>query len=229
MPTGCQGISAVAGLAHQRIHSPRRAEPAQEVVLQEQERTLGRARGLLHQPAGRGAPQSGEVQALVDEVAQRSGQRRCGSRPEPHPDERGAGRDDLDVRTGERAEQLRAAAEREVDLDPAGGQVPLHVRRVAGALDPDRAHHSGQRRQRRPLDVRLPHGHLRSQPRGRERRQGTALEARSSRSGHRTGRDDRTDQVPGRFPVGMVIGVVVADVPLFRNSIAIARMNWSNM
>jgi hypothetical protein len=39
---------------------------------------------------------------------------------------------------GQRTNQLRVATDRKMDLDPARGQVPLHVRRLAGALDPDR-------------------------------------------------------------------------------------------
>lgn len=55
------------------------------------------------------------------------------------------------------------AADRKVDLDPAGGQVPLHVRRLTGALDPDGPHHPGQSRQRRALNVRLRYGHPRAE------------------------------------------------------------------
>ena len=35
-------------------------------------------------------------------------------------------------------------------------------------------------------------------------------------------------QAPGRFAVGMTIGVFVGEVPLLRNSMAKARRNWSN-
>lgn len=34
---------------------------------------------------------------------------------------------------------------------------------------------------------------------------------------------------PALLPVGMVMGVVFPEEPLFRKSIAIARTNWSNM
>ncbi len=33
---------------------------------------------------------------------------------------------------------------------------------------------------------------------------------------------------PGRFPVGMVIAVVVVEEPLLRNAMATPRRNWSN-
>lgn len=36
-------------------------------------------------------------------------------------------------------------------------------------------------------------------------------------------------QAPGRFPVGMVMAVVCGSVTLFRNSMAMARISWSNM
>jgi hypothetical protein len=55
------------------------------------------------------------------------------------------------------------ATDRKVDLDPARGQVPLHIRRLTGALDPDCPHHPRQSRQRRTLNVRLHHRHPRTE------------------------------------------------------------------
>jgi hypothetical protein len=55
-------------------------------------------------------------------------------------------RNDLNLRTGQRTDQLGLSTDREVDLDPARGQVPLHVRHITGALDPDRPHHTSQPR-----------------------------------------------------------------------------------
>jgi hypothetical protein len=152
-----------------------------EVGLEHQERPLGRpgAGRRLDEPVGRAAPQVGECQALVDQVVEHRRQVRRGAGPEPHPDRRGARRDDLDRRTGQRADQLRAAADRDVQLDAAGGQVPLPVRLVAGALDPDRAHHAREAGQRRAFDVRI-HPRHPKQPRLTGNRKALALTSTKS-------------------------------------------------
>jgi hypothetical protein len=79
--------------------------------------------------------------------------------PADHPESR----DDLDHRTGQRTHQPGRATDRKADLNPARGQVVLHVRRPAGALNPDSPYHSRQFWQRWTLNVRLHHGDHRTQ------------------------------------------------------------------
>jgi len=72
-------------------------------------------------------------------------------------------RGECQVRTGQRTNQLGMVTDRKVDLDAARGQVPLHVRRLTGALDPDCPHHPRQSRPRQTLNVRLHYGHPRTE------------------------------------------------------------------
>ena len=149
------GHQRVHGFAHQRIHANRTSKLLQEVSLQEPERPLGHPGpgNRLHEAVHRTSPQLRQAQALVDQVVEHRRNGRRGPRLEPHTHDGGVRRNDLDLRTGQRTDQLGTATDGEVDLDPARGQVPLHVRRLTGALDPDRPHHPRQRRQRRTLDV----------------------------------------------------------------------------
>jgi hypothetical protein len=65
---------------------------------------------------------------LVHQVVEHRRERRRGSGSEPHADDGGAPRDDLELRAGQRAKQPRTAADRDVDLNPAGRQMSLYVR-----------------------------------------------------------------------------------------------------
>lgn len=149
------------GFAYQRIHVRRTSELSQEAGLQARERPLG-CLGLshrLHEVVCRTPPQLRQAQALVYQVVEHRRQGRRGPRVKPHAHDGGVRRDDLDLRTGQRTDQLGTAADRKVDLDPARRQVSLHVRRRTDALDPDRPHHARQPRQRRTLNVRAHCGH----------------------------------------------------------------------
>jgi hypothetical protein len=151
------GHQRLHGFAHQRIHPDRISKLLQEVGLQEHERPLGRP-GLghrLHEAVRRASPQLRQAQALVHQVVEHRRKGRRGPWLEPHTHDGGVRRNDLNLRTGQRTNQLGTATDRKMDLDPARGQVTLHVRRLTGALDPDCPHHARQSRQRRTLNVRL--------------------------------------------------------------------------
>ena len=167
------GHQRLHGFAHQRIHASRTSKLLQEVGLQEHERPLGcpGPGHRLHEAVPRTSPQVRQAQALVHQVVEHRRKGRRGPRMEPHTHDGGVRRNDLDLRTGQRTNQLGMAADRKVDLDTARGQVPLHVRRLTGALDPDCPHHARQSRQRRTLNVRLHYGHPRTEVPERDRRQ----------------------------------------------------------
>ncbi len=138
------------GLGHQSVRSWRARLPSHEVELQQLQRRV--RPGSLRQPGRqvrRLAPRILEGHDLVDQfVGGHAEQRGCCSRPEPRAHDRQIGRQDLDLGAGERADQLRSAADRALELDAAGGQVALYDRPWTGVLDPDRADSRRQGRQR---------------------------------------------------------------------------------
>jgi hypothetical protein len=168
---GVPGHQRVHGSTHQRIDVRRAPELQQEMGLEDLQcplRRLGHGE-RLHDAFDRPAPQLRQHRPLVDKVVKHRRQWRRGSRVEPHPHNGGARRDDLHFVPGQRPKQVRPTADREVELDSTGRQVPLHVGRVTGALDPDRAHHPRQRRQRQLLDIGVHGQHRDTRTRAEER------------------------------------------------------------
>jgi hypothetical protein len=156
---GGQGVDVDRVPGHQRLHCfanqrIRTSKLPQEVGLQDHERPLGRAGHRLHEAVRRTSPQLRQAQTLVHQVVEHRRKGWRGPWLEPHTHDGGVCRNDLDLRTGQRTKELGLATDRKVDLDSARGQVPLHVRRLTGALDPDCPHHPRQSRNRRPLNVR---------------------------------------------------------------------------
>src|SRR5690606_24476484 len=76
-----------------------------------------------------------------------------GSRLKPAAHDGRAGGVEVELRAGEGADQRWPPADGAVDLDPAGRQVPLHVRICAGAVDPDSPHDARQSRYGRTFHV----------------------------------------------------------------------------
>jgi hypothetical protein len=148
-------------LSYQRIGTTCASEGLQEMTLEETERCLRPRRGghRLAESLGSAAPQLLEAHPRIHEIAEGRREPRRRPRVEPHPHEGRARGDDLDVRASQWADQLWPATDREVEFDTTGGQVPLNVRRPAGALNPDGAHCTGQLGDRRALDVGLCHAY----------------------------------------------------------------------
>jgi hypothetical protein len=145
------------GFGHQPIHAGRTPKLLQQVDLQEHQRPLGRPgqRHRLDQAIRRTPPQLRQPQPLIHQIVQHRRKRRGRPRMEPHTHDRGVRRDDLDLRPGQRPDQLRPPTNRKVNLNPTRRQMPLQVRRSTRPLHPDRADHRRQPSQRRPLNVGL--------------------------------------------------------------------------
>ena len=128
-----------------------------QVTLEHEQGRLGRPGGgqALGEEFGGGAPDLIQVEGQVDQFAggQPEQRRRAGTEPDA---EHGRPRlEDLHGRTGQRADQARPRTEREVQLDAAGGKVPLCIGLRADPLDPRHADQVTEHRHRRLLDVGL--------------------------------------------------------------------------
>src|SRR5690606_496278 len=106
-----------------------------------------------HEAVDQPSPQVREIYLLVEQLAGDGRQWGRGSRLKSDAHDGRAWWDDVDLRAGERADQLWPPADGAVDLDSAGRQVPLHVRICAGAVDPDSPHDAGQSRYGRTFHV----------------------------------------------------------------------------
>ena len=179
----------------------------------------------LDEAVHRTAPELAQAQPLVHQVVEHRRKGWRGPGMETHAHDGGVRRDDLDLRTGQRTDQLGMAADRKVDLDAARGQVPLHVCRRTGALDPDRPHHAGQSRQRRTLDVGLHCGHPRTGARASQGPRSRGLRPNRDHVVHRSIVDSRRHQTPPvPLPVLVVGGGpagVVAALELARRSVGV--------
>jgi hypothetical protein len=105
------GHQRLHGFAHERIHADRTSKPMQEVDLQEPECPLGRPGPghHLHEAVHRTTPQLRQARALVHQVVEHRQKGRRGPWLEPHTHDRGVRRNDLDLRTGQRTNQLGMA------------------------------------------------------------------------------------------------------------------------
>ncbi len=161
MLTGCQGISAFTASRTSGSRRTALRKPCRRWACKAMSARWG-APGPGHrllEAVHRTSPQLRQAQALVHQVVEHRRKGRRGPWLEPHTHDGGVRRNDFNLRTGQRTNQLGMATDRKVDLEPARGQVALHVRRLTGALDPDCPHHPRQSRYRRTLNVRLHYGH----------------------------------------------------------------------